>query len=399
MDFKLIGSILLIVGTTIGAGMLALPIATAQLGFTGSLMLLVVCWLIMTSAAFLLLEVNLWLPQNSNILSMAKATFGRSGQVVAWIVYLLLLYSLLCAYLAGSSDLFHNLLRTHGLILPAWAASLIVTLLLGSIVYMGIRAVDYVNRCLMFVKLGTYCLVVMLLMPFVSPEYWLQGDISGITLPTAIMVTITSFGFAIIIPSLRVYFASDVKKLRKAILIGSLIPLLCYIAWDMAIMGIIPLHGDNGLIAMLHSERSTSELVNTLSSQVQHHTITIFTRLFTSVCVVTSFLGVSLALSDFWADGLQLEKKGVNNLLIYAFTFLPPLVIVLLRPSVFIAALEYAGIYCVLLLILLPALMVWRGRYQIQLAKGYQVAGGRVLLAVLILFAILVIAESVKGWV
>ena len=47
MDFKLIGSILLIVGTSIGAGMLALPIATAQLGFGGSLILLFACWIVM----------------------------------------------------------------------------------------------------------------------------------------------------------------------------------------------------------------------------------------------------------------------------------------------------------------------------------------------------------------
>ena len=40
MNFKLFGSILLVIGTSIGAGMLALPIATAQLGFTGSLVLL-----------------------------------------------------------------------------------------------------------------------------------------------------------------------------------------------------------------------------------------------------------------------------------------------------------------------------------------------------------------------
>ena len=86
MDSKLIGGILLIVGTSIGGGMLALPIATSYLGFYGSLLLFVGCWLVMTSAALLLLEVNLWLPENSNLISMAKATIGQSGQIVAWLV-------------------------------------------------------------------------------------------------------------------------------------------------------------------------------------------------------------------------------------------------------------------------------------------------------------------------
>src|SRR5438552_1817543 len=106
MNFKFVGGVLLIVGTCIGAGMLALPIATAELGFIGSCILLVVCWLVMTYGALLLLEVNLWMPQNSNLISMAKATIGPSGQIISWVTYLLLLYSLLCAYIAGGSDLF-----------------------------------------------------------------------------------------------------------------------------------------------------------------------------------------------------------------------------------------------------------------------------------------------------
>ena len=36
VDTKLIGGILLIVGTSIGGGMLALPIATAEAGITNS---------------------------------------------------------------------------------------------------------------------------------------------------------------------------------------------------------------------------------------------------------------------------------------------------------------------------------------------------------------------------
>src|SRR3990167_7556773 len=118
MTSKLLGGILLIVGTTIGAGILALPVATAELGFWGSLVLLIGCWTVMTTCAFLFLEVNLWLPPNTNLISMAGATLGRGGQVIAWLAYLLLLYSILSAYIAGGGDLFHYLLITSGIALP-----------------------------------------------------------------------------------------------------------------------------------------------------------------------------------------------------------------------------------------------------------------------------------------
>jgi len=70
---RVFGAILLITGTCIGAGMLALPVSTAQYGLLPSALLFVSCWLTMTFAALLILEVNLWLPHDSNMISMAHA--------------------------------------------------------------------------------------------------------------------------------------------------------------------------------------------------------------------------------------------------------------------------------------------------------------------------------------
>ena len=389
MDFKLLGSILLIIGTSIGAGMLALPIATAQLGFFGSVILLFACWFVMTAGALLILEVNLWMPQNSNLISMAKATIGPVGQLIAWGSYILLLYSLLAAYIAGGSDLFHNLLFASGVDVPASTAAIFFVCIFGVIVYMGIHIVDYTNRFLMFFKLGSYVLLTLMLMPYVSFDKLNSGSMSSITSVTAITVTITSFGYAAIVPSLRIYFAGDVHKLKKAIFIGSIIPLFCYIVWDAAIMGIIPIEGSRSLMTIFHASNSTSALVNTLDSVVSLGPITFFIKLFTSICVLTSFLGVALCLTDFLADGLRLEKQGMENILIHLLTFAPPLLIVLFFPNVFINALAYAGIYCVVLLVLLPAWMAWHGRYRKRLAVGYTVPGGRVLLAGLIIFSLI----------
>lgn len=398
MDFKLLGSILLIVGTSIGAGMLALPIATAELGFTGSLVLLFVCWFIMTAGAFLLLEVNLWLPTNSNLISMAGATIGPIGQFVAWLSFLMLLYSLLCAYISGGSDLFRHLADMMGFNIPVWASSILFTIIFGSIVYLGIRAVDYVNRGLMFVKFGAYFLLVALLVPYIDKINLLDGSIYKITSAAAITVTITSFGYAAIVPSLRVYFAGDVKKLKQAIVIGSLIPLFCYVAWDMAIMGVLPLTGEHGLISILNSEGSTSTLVSAVSATANSHAVNVFAKLFTSVCVLTSFLGVALCLADFWADAIKVEKVGLSGFGIHTLALLPPLIIVLFFPNIFIKSLEYAGIDCIVLLIMLPAWMAWNGRYSRHFAGSYRVAGGKVLLAGLLIFSAMIIIRSLLNW-
>ncbi|HSW69559.1 MAG TPA: aromatic amino acid transport family protein [Gammaproteobacteria bacterium] len=393
MNSKLLGSILLIIGTSIGAAMLGLPIAAAELGFVGSLILLLVCWFIMIAGAFLILEVNLWLPQNSNLISMAKSTIGPLGQIIAWITYLLLFYSLLCAYIAGGSDLFHNLLQAAGLKIPAWTTAVLFTLIFSSIVFLGIRSVDWANRVLMLTKFSVFFVLIFMLIFSISPDKLLQGNLHHLTSISAIMVTATSFGWATLIPSLRVYFAGDLKKLKLAMIIGSIIPLICYIIWDAVIMGIIPLTGENSLVFILHSANSTSDLVNILSSSVNKNSVIFSVKLFTSICVLTSFLGVSLCLTDFFADGFHLEKKGKNRLILHAITFIPALGIAIIFPHAFIKALAYAGMYCVILLILLPAWMAWCGRYHQNKQSQFKVPGGKIFLSMLMVFSLILIVK------
>ncbi len=249
----------------------------------------------------------------------------------------------------------------------------------------------------MFFKFGAYFLLIILLMPLVSSVKLAAGNLHHLTSIAAITVTITSFGYAAIIPSLRIYFNGDVKKLKKAIIFGSLVPLICYIAWDMVIMGVIPLDGDHGLIAILKSPNSTSDLLNALTSTANENSVTIFAKIFTSICVLTSFLGVALCMVDFLADGLHLEKSGPSNIFLHLLGLLPPLVLVLFFPGVFVKALEYAGIYCVILLVLLPAWMAWQGRYRRQIAGGFTVPGGKILLAGLIILSLVMIIKGLMG--
>lgn len=379
---KLIGGILLIVGTSIGGGMLALPVSTAEVGFTNSLFFLVFCWLVMTAGALLVLEVNLRLPAGSNMISMAKSTLGIPGQIIAWVTYLFLLYTLLSAYISGGSDVFNALLNKAHIPLPTGLTSIIFTALFSFIVYKGIRSVDYVNRGLMFGKLGIYALLLIIISPHVSLAGLSGGTARAFT--GTLMVLVTSFGFASIVPSLRDYFEDDIHTLRRVILWGSLIPLFCYIAWDAVIMGVVARDGEQGLMALMDSEHATSGLTEALSQSVQNPWISGFFGFFTSICMVTAFLGVSLGLFDFLADGLGLKKSGQQGKYTLALTFIPPLAIVLFNPGIYLHALSYAGVCCVILLLLLPALMSWRGRAMDVLnTKNHMIPGGTISLAAL----------------
>lgn len=382
MISKITGGILLIIGTSIGGGLLALPMATAGGGFFHSIGLFFFAWLIMTFGAFFILEVNLWLPEHTNMVSMAKATLGNGGRLITWIIYLMLLYALLSAYIAGGSDLVMRLFASMHLTIPQWLGGLIFVLIFGIIIHRGIRTVDRANRLLMTVKMGAYLLLVLLVIPHAQLPKLEAGQTR--LLAGAVMVVITSFGYATVIPSLRTYFNSNVKALRLAVGVGSAIPLVCYLLWDLAVQGTI----DRGqLIQMSSSSHAVSDLTSALSAG-KSHTIASTAHLFTVICVVTSFLGVGLCLWDFLADGLRINKqKTLHRWQVTLTAIAPPFLIVVFWPGIFVKALAYAGVICVVLLMLLPGLMVWSGRYVKKTASGYRVWGGRGLLGLEIVLA------------
>ena len=387
---KLLGGILLIMSMSLGAAMLALPVVTAPSGFLPATALLFACWALMTFSAFLLLEVNLWLPENSNIISMAKMTLGRPGQCVTWISYLFLLYTLISAFISGGGDIVHDILKSccH-YNAPGWLNDIIFVLVFASVIYHGIHFVDLINRGLMFVKLGVYLLLVSVLSPHIEMEN--LTFVHPQTLLPIITVAITAYGFSIIIPSLRTYFNSDIKQLRKVVFFGSLVPLVCYIVWVLVVLGTLPLDGEHGLRHVLHSGHAATEMAKDLKQFISHDYVAWFAQGFTALCIMTSFLGVALSLTDFLSDGLRVSKRGRGSVLIYSLTFIPPILVVLFYPNVFINCLNYAGYILIFLMIIIPILMTWRGRYILQMADDYRVSGGKFSLVLGLILSIAVI--------
>lgn len=80
---KLLGSTLIIAGTTIGAGMLALPLASAGIGFSTSLMIMLGLWMLMAFTALLMVEIHQYADKEATLHTLAKQILGDKGKWVA----------------------------------------------------------------------------------------------------------------------------------------------------------------------------------------------------------------------------------------------------------------------------------------------------------------------------
>jgi tyrosine-specific transport protein len=373
---RFIGSILLVSGTTIGAGMLALPVTTGLSGFWPACALMIAIWLYMLLTAYYLLEVNLGLKGESNLITMMKKTLGKGGEIVSWVTYLLLLYALLAAYMVGCSQIVADLVSSFGLSLPSWSYPVLIFVIFGAFIYFGTEVADMLNRALILGLCLGYVALIGFGLSYIDSDLLMHSNWN--LMAASIPVVLTSFGYHIIIPTLTTYLQHDAKLLKRAIFIGSAIPLAVYLLWQLLAIGVIPLEGDLSLTnAASKGLQATIFLKEIIGSPM----VSIAARTFAFFAIVTSLLGVSLSLKDFLADGLKIKKTQMGKLSLLLMTFVPPLFFALFYPQGFIMALHYAGIFVVVLLALLPSMMVWSERYGRGRTKfshtGFRVWGGQ----------------------
>jgi len=368
---KVLGSTLIIAGTTIGAGMLALPLASAGIGFSTSLMIMIALWAFMAYTALLMIEVHQHAEQDATLHTLAKQFLGTKGKWVASFAMMFLFYALCAAYIAGGGAQFGERIASFtGIEVSSTTATLLFTLIVAAIVTVGTATVDKVNRVLFLIKIVAMALVLTFLAPNVTESYLLSMPVEQGLVIAAIPVIFTSFGFHGSIPAIVNYLDGHTPSLRKAILIGSAIPLIIYIFWQVVTLGVVNQ-------STLLENQGLSALISTLSTTVHQSNLGQAIGIFADLALLTSFLGVSLGLFEFLGDTIKKRTNGNSRLVVGLVTFLPPMGFAMFYPQGFIMALGYAAIALAVLAIFLPIMMAKKARSQAQ-ESHYQVFGGNV---------------------
>ncbi|MGC6113717.1 tyrosine transporter TyrP [Klebsiella aerogenes] len=377
MKNRTLGSILIVAGTTIGAGMLAMPLASAGVGFGVTLVLLISLWALMCYTALLLLEVYQHVPADMGLGSLAARYLGRYGQWVTGFCMLFLMYALTAAYISGAGELLASSLNQWlNWNLPPSAGVLLFTGIGGAVVCIGTSLVDLFNRFLFSAKIIFLAVMLVLLLPHIH-------QINLLTLPlqqglalSAIPVIFTSFGFHGSIPSIVSYLNGDIRKLRRVFIIGSFIPLVAYIFWQLATLGSID---SPAFTAVLAQNSGLNGLLAAIRDVVASPHVEVAVHLFADFALATSFLGVALGLFDYLADLFQRKNTPAGRIQSGVITFLPPLAFALFYPRGFVMALGYAGVALAVLALMLPSLLVMKSR-KLHPQAIWRVPGGSIAL-------------------
>ncbi|MFA0378776.1 amino acid permease [Vibrio sp. 10N.222.54.A3] len=379
----MMGSSLIIAGTALGAGMLAIPMVLAQFGLLyGTLLMVLICFGT-TYAALLLLEATIKAGGGLGLNSIARKTLGKQGQLLTNGLLYALLICLLMAYILGAGDLLSKLLSNFGVEITATTSQTVFTLLAGAVVASGTGVIDKLNRALFFVMLASLFATMAFLAPSMTQENLMQvTSHDHVDLIKTSAILFTSFGFMVVIPTLVSYNheATD-KQLRNMVIIGSLIPLVCYLCWLFAVVG-------NLSEEQFRSFENVSDLMAAFEAQspwVGHVLST-----FTGLALLTSFFGVAMALFNQNKD-----MFNQNTAVTYCISFILPLAGSLLAADKFLQVLNYAGIILVFLAVFVPLVMVHKQRFMKVADDRYRAEGGSAMMLFSLLFGCFLLISQV----
>ena len=381
---KTIGSTLLVAGTMIGAGMLAMPLTSAGIGFGFTLVLLLGLWALLTFSALLFVELYQTAESDAGIGTLAEQYFGKTGRILATAVLIIFLYALIAAYVSGGGSLLKDLLPES---FGDKVSILLFTVIFGSFIVIGTHSVDKINRVLFFVMLAAFAVVLSLMLPEIKFDNLMATPIDNALIISASPVFFTAFGFHGSIPSLNKYLGGNVKALRISILVGSAITLCAYILWQMSTHGLLT---QNEFLQILKEDATLNGLVKATLAITGSNMIAGAVKLFSTLALVTSFLGVGLGLLECIEDLLKRSFNiSAGRISLGLMTFIPPLVFALFYPEGFILALGYAGQMFAFYAVVLPVSLVWKAR-RTHSNLPYKVWGGNLTLIIVLVLGVII---------
>ncbi len=419
-SISFLGATSLVAGTTVGAGIIALPAKTLAAGFMPSTATLVLGWLYMASTGLLIAEVNVntlcALERDAvSMSSMAQETLGPAGARASSLAFLFLHYALLTAYIIQGGALLLEAAAKAPLPLPASPPTalgppLFALILGGAIVALPPRALEGLNNALVLGVVLSFVALLGFGAPHVDVELLSHVDLGATRDALPLMPVV--YVYQTVVPSLCYLLDCDLPRIRAAILAGSAVPLAMFVVWTAVILGTVPYDAaaaDGAVVDPLESLRSAGDAFG--------ETVLAFSLL----AVSTSFLGFTYGLIDFMRDALGWEDASgadaeeaddgaaaaaagsaapsagaaARNVALLAAAVLPPIGVALWDPSIFFTALDYGGVYGILVLFgLIPAAMAWAQRYgpDAEPAAPESLPGGRSSLA-----AVIGVAASIIG--
>lgn len=313
-----------IIGTAIGAGVFAIPYAISRVGFwpIGALYIFTLgLVVILTTLAYG--EVVLRTKGRKQMTSYAEYYLGGWAKRLLTFSLGFGFYGALIAYTIGVGQFLSVLLSPYLGGTPVFW-SLVFFVLAASAVFKGLKTVAFFEGLMVFFLLCLVALVVLLGLPMIDLSNLTSAWSGWTNLFLPYGVILFAFGAAAAVPDMMDLLKDQKRKLKKAIILGMLFPMIVYLVFAFVAVGV--------------SGGATSQEAVIGLGQSLGPSILFLGALFGIITMSTSFLMLGLILKEvYWYD------YKIPHFWSWFLVISVPLIIFLLKLISFVEVIGTAG--------------------------------------------------------
>lgn len=325
----------LIVSGTIGAGILGLPYAIAQVGVGLGILYILALGAIMMVLNLFLGELTIRTKEPLQLVGLAKLYLGPAGGAVMTLIAYSMIFGVLVIYIIGEG---RSLSALFGGDSKTWSLGFFV---LGALlICIGLRTIKTVE---LFLVGGIAC--VMLLIIFLSAPHISFEEISYINWKSFFIpygVTLFALHGITAIPEAHSILVDRDKTFRKAIIYSSFIVVTLYILFSLTIVGV--------------TGRETTDIATIGLGNAIGPLASVLGNIFAVLAMGTSFLMVGVSLRDSLMWDFHISK-----ILARVLVCVVPFLIFIGGLTQFITAIEVVGGVLMSIELLLVVWICYRG--------------------------------------
>ncbi|MEK6809770.1 MAG: aromatic amino acid transport family protein [Nanoarchaeota archaeon] len=364
---KILLAIATLVGTIVGAGILAIPYVVAQSGFLFGFIITVVLGL-----AFLLLnlmtgEIVLRTQKQHQLTGYAEKYLGPWGKRVMMFSMVFGTYGALTAYLIGEGESLKAIFRLGS---PLWY-SIFFFMIALFIIYRGVKAAGKVELFLIGILLAIVIVIGIVSYQDIHINNLTSANWVKFFAPYGVIL------FALMgmpsVPEMQEVLEQEKLKMKRAIIIGSIIPIILYLIFALIVVGII---GLENFEILQPNQRIATVALSIYSSPL----LGIFANIIAVLSMFTSFLTLSIALIEMYEYDYAFPHYAAMLL-----TFSIPLLITLFSLSTFITIIAITGAIAGGLQAILIIFSYWKAKEKGDRSPEYSIKTYKILGYLLIL--------------
>lgn len=330
-------AVFMITGMTIGAGILGLPYAIAQAGLGVGLLLIAVLGTVMLALHLMIGEVATRSGENLQLPGLAEKYLGKLAKYALSVILIASGLATLLAYLIGEGISLATLFGGDPL---TWS---VIFWSVGSfLIWGGLHRVKKAEKIISFTVMSIIVLLSLWLLPKFDSAELLTFNQSGLLFPLGVILFALHASPAI--GEAHALLPGAPRAFRRALILGTLLPIGLYILFTAAVVGAIG------------SEHLTEVATVAIGARFGSFVL-VFANIFAILAMSTAFMGLGTALRETLEWDYHIPKAAAKF-----FVMAVPLLFLLLGVRSFVLILDVVGGVFIALEALIMAAVYIRAR-------------------------------------